>query len=79
MELAFIVKGINPKSGEVYRPTNEQWKLQNLKGKLKQSLIGVGNTVIKVKAKKKESLIGVLERFTQASSVEKCFIFVLDN
>ena len=52
MELAFIVKGINPKSGEVYRPTNEQWKLQNLKGKLKQSLIGVGNTVIKVKAKK---------------------------
>ena len=49
MELAFIVKGINTKSGEVYRPTNEQWKLQNLKGKLKQSLIGVGNTVIKVK------------------------------
>ena len=78
MELAFIVKGINTKSGEVYRPTNEQWKLQNLKGKLKQSLIGVGNTVIKVKTKK-ESLIGVLERFTQASSVEKCFIFVLDN
>ena len=78
MELAFIVKGINYKSGEAYRPTNEQWKLQNLKGKLKQSLIGVGNTVIKVKTKK-ESLIGVLERFTQASSVEKCFIFVLDN
>ena len=78
MELAFIVKGINSKSGEAYRPTNEQWKLQNLKGKLKQSLIGVGNTVIKVKTKK-ESLIGVLERLTQASSVEKCFIFVLDN
>ena len=53
MELAFIEKGINPKSGEVYRPTNEQWKLQNLKGKLKQSLIGVGNTVIKVKTKKR--------------------------